>query len=237
MIRIAIVENDLSDASSLREEIERYYALNSFLDYKIEMFANPFAFLDGEGNEYDLIFLDILMPNMNGMDLAFSIRERNSKSILVFVTNLLGYAIKGYQVDALDYIVKPVNGEHLAKTMDKAMNEIKSRESRFIALKNKTSVKVASVKDILYFEADSHLISYYFADGESFSLWSTLKKEAERFDDGIFIKINASQCVNSAHISYFDSNKLIVGGKTLFFSRLYKKEAHKEIMDHFGELV
>ncbi len=237
IVDIAIVENDLNDTSNLKKEVENYFEMIDSIDFKIHTFSNPLTFLDMEKKEYDIIFLDILMPKMNGMDLAHEIRKRNDKSILIFVTNLTSYAISGYEVGVLDYFVKPVNRQHFLKTMDKAMRELRNNEKKFITLKNKTTVKIVSIKDILYFEADSHLITYNFVNDESFSVWGSVKGELDKFDNNVFIRINSSQVVNAHHITSFDNNKIKLGNEVLFFSRSFKKDAYQRIMDYFGSAI
>lgn len=236
MIRIALVENDSKDMASLREAIKNYLEINNLSDCEISEFNNALSFLDNKTN-FDLAFLDILMPNMNGMDLAKKIRESNDMMLIVFVTNLMNYAIKGYEVNAIDYIVKPVNKDHLFKTMDKALKAISSIEKVMITLKNKSSVKVVDSNDVAYLEVSSHLITYHFMGGETFEVWGTLKEEMEKLNANEYIRINNSQVVHIKLITFFDANKVNISKETLYFSRSYKKDAYNAILDYFSSRV
>lgn len=236
MIEIALVENDQKDMDSLKSLISMYFENIQRNDFHITEFNDALSFLDSKMN-FDLAFLDILMPNMNGMELAKKIRESNDMMLLVFETNLMNYAIKGYEVNAIDYIVKPINKEHLFKTMDKAIKAISSIQKILITLKNKTTVKVVDVSNIIYLEVSSHQITYHLLDGETFEIWGSLKDELEKLPKDMFIRISQSQIINAKYISNFDSNKIKLLNETLYFSRSYKKDAYNGILEYLSGRV
>ena len=100
MVRIAILEDDAQDLASLEKCLQQYETEQQ-KSFSLHSFSDPAVFLEGNISDYDLIFLDIDLPTMTGMDLARQIRQRDSLVTLVFVTNLEKYAVNGYEVDAL----------------------------------------------------------------------------------------------------------------------------------------
>ena len=98
---IAIVEDE-REASDLLAGYIRRYAEGKGLDLQVSRFFAARSFFEARGTDFDIIFLDIMLPDGNGMDIAAKIREHDKKSILIFVTNLAHYAIGGYEVGAFD---------------------------------------------------------------------------------------------------------------------------------------
>lgn len=164
------------------------------------------------------------MPHMDGMELAKKIRTTNNKMIIVFTTNLINFAIKGYEVEALDYLVKPINKNHLFKTLDKISYIMKTREDKFVTLKNKTAIKVVPANSITYIEIHSHLISYHFMDGTTFDVWGTLKEEMSKLPENEYVRINSSEILNMQLIKSLNNNEVSINGVgILYISRLFKK--------------
>ena len=107
MYKFAIVEDNEAAAEKLAGFLERYANENNEV-FEIIKFHDALDFLDGYRTVYDAVFMDIEMPGIDGMEAAHRLRRLDQKVILVFVTNMASYAVKGYEVNATDYIVKPV---------------------------------------------------------------------------------------------------------------------------------
>lgn len=236
MIRIAIVENDDRDMTMLKDALMAYLEKIDFKDCSLSTFANALDFLDDTTHKYDLVFLDILMPHMDGMELAQKIRQTNDKMMIIFTTNLTNFAIKGYEVNAYDYLVKPINVDHLASTMDKAIRILKQHDDSFISLTNKTSVRMVNLRSILSVEISSHLITYHFIDGTTFDVWGTLNEEMKRLPEREYVRVNKFQLINMAHINSIKNGVVYaVDGRYSFaMSRIYKKDATTKILSYFG---
>ena len=106
VVEIAIVEDQRQEADILKKLLSDYAATHD-REFAVEWFDEPKKFLDAFDGKFDLVFLDIQMPDINGMDVARKIRERDTDVIIVFVTNMIQYAVEGYSVQASDFIVKP----------------------------------------------------------------------------------------------------------------------------------
>ena len=109
MIEIAIVEDDQQEQQRLLQYLRRYEEDHQ-QNFLFSVFDNAFDFLESK-KSFDIAFLDIMMPNMTGMDAAEKLRTYNNRTVIIFVTTMVQFAIKSYEVDALDYIVKPVSYE------------------------------------------------------------------------------------------------------------------------------
>ena len=103
MVNIAIVEDNENEANRLLEYLDRYAAENNEL-FSYRYYPEANAFLEERERTFDIVFMDIMLPGINGMEAAQRLRKSNSRTVLIFVTNMTSYAIKSYEVDALDYI-------------------------------------------------------------------------------------------------------------------------------------
>ena len=128
MYTIAIVEDDKTQAASLKEYLLRYAAENGEA-FAVKTFSNAVIFLENYTAVYDVVFMDIKMPYLNGIAAAHKLRELDKGVLLFFITSLTQYAIRGYEVDALNYIVKPVEYNEFALKFKKAVDRLAEKKS------------------------------------------------------------------------------------------------------------
>lgn len=107
MLKIAIVEDEEEEVALLEEGIKRFFA-ESGTEYITAVFRNGMKFLEGYRGDCDVVLMDIEMPLLDGFRTAQKLREIDPSVTLIFITNMPNYAVKGYEVDALGFIVKPV---------------------------------------------------------------------------------------------------------------------------------
>ena len=127
MIRIAIVEDNENEAKTLSSLLERY-GRDHGEEFQIRHFQNALRFLDQYQPDFELIFMDIDMPYMNGIEATKKLRQIDENVVLLFVTALAQYAVQGYGVGALDFLVKPINYAIFESKMGRAMNAMKKKE-------------------------------------------------------------------------------------------------------------
>ena len=132
-VKIAIVEDEAASAQLLEECLLRYRT-EAGAEMMITRFSNAEELLRDYRGEFDLLFMDVDMPGINGIDASRRLREMDSRVVLIFVTNLAQYAIYGYEVDALDYILKPVNYYALKLKLRKALEVVRSRAPALMML-------------------------------------------------------------------------------------------------------
>ncbi len=255
MIRIAIVEDEKENRKLLREYLDNFAAEKGEKLFVTEFIDGVQIAFDHTG-EFDLIFLDIEMPGMNGMDAAEKLREKDENVMLIFVTNMAQYALKGYEVQAFDYVLKPLSYKSFSIKFARALKEIKSRGAggRQIALQNKDGLHRINVSDIRYVEVMNHDLIYHlgrvsipekdsgkndrarerqlpFDSEKTLELRGTLKEAAAELEDFGFLQCSSSYLVNPEFISSVQGNELLVDGTRLPISRGRKKEVLEKLAD------
>ena len=145
MYRFLIIEDDPAAADKREQFVTRYLGERG-IDAAIDKLSTAFEFIELK-QHYDLVFMDIDLPGINGMEAAAMLRERDHDTLLVFVTDLAKYAVKGYEVDALDFIVKPISYQGIALRMDRVVRALETRPSKVIAVSGRQGVSVFPAPD------------------------------------------------------------------------------------------
>lgn len=135
MFKIAIIEDDENYAKLLEQHINTF-AQSSDTRFRVSVFQSGISFFYKTSELFNIIFLDIEMPTLNGIETAKKIRETDSNVTIIFVTNMAKYAISGYEVDAMDFMVKPIDYFNFKVKFEKAIN-IQSKKKQFEYTRNK----------------------------------------------------------------------------------------------------
>ena len=180
-------------------------------------------------NQVDCIFLDIEMPELNGIDFVKSLSENNVKTSIVFVSAYSNYAIEGFKVSATDFLLKPYSFEDFERTVSKIKHQknlenlLKQNDDIFIKIDAK-QVKI-KLSSILYIESMKDYLKIYSEEKElPYIPLMTLKKMKENF-----IQINRSHIINFNKVTSFGKNNLIIGKKEFNLSEKYKSDFEKYI--------
>ena len=182
---------------------------------------------------YDVLLLDIEMPKMNGMDAAREIRKRDQRVLIIFITNMAQYAINGYEVGALDFVLKPIKYFSFSMKLEKALKSVKGQESVNILLEYKDGMKKVSSDEIVYVEIRDHWRHIFTVD-EEYQLLSTLKEFAAKLADYHFICCSSSFCINMKYVTDFQKDIITLNDKTeLKVSRSKKKEVKQALLDYY----
>ena len=144
VLLVAIADDDARDAALLKGYVEEYCAKNS-IAVLTHIFSDGLEFIRSTEN-HDIVFLDIQMGKLDGLETARLLRKIGKESILIFVTNMAQFAIKGYEVDALDFIIKPANAASITYVMDKAMKRTSKNAETPKKEKDMTSVSASTPK-------------------------------------------------------------------------------------------
>ena len=138
---------------------------------------------------YDLILLDIEMPQVNGMDAAERIRNQDQDVVMMFITNIASYAIRGYEVGALDYVMKPITYYGFAMRLGRALKRVKQREQKEILLPLADGVKKLQIQQIYYVEVQNRILHFHTDEGE-YLIRGTMQKVEEELAGYSFAKCN-----------------------------------------------
>jgi len=174
MAKIAVVE----DNTAVREELCGFiakYAQESGRKLDVTPFADGSQIVEPYRPGFDIIFLDIEMPRLGGMPTAERIRQLDPEVVLIFVTNMAQYAIRGYEVDALDFVLKPVSYYQFSTKLERALQRIQRRRGGQVALQVGGGVQLLDTDDILYLETRDRLLHYH-TTADTWSVRGSLQK-------------------------------------------------------------
>lgn len=238
MWQIAIVEDEAQAAATLKEYLLRY-AKEYDQVFNIILFDNAVKFA-GAKRDVDLIFMDIDMPGINGMEAAGLLRTYDQETPLIFVTNLAQYAVQGYEVDALDFIVKPVSYYHFSMRMDKALRVMRRNVHNQISVVTRAGAVAVPYADLIYVETVNHDLVYHLVNPseEELRIRGSLSKLEEELSDGPFLRISSSCIVNLDHVRSIQAGELrMSSGEVLYASRAKKREVLETFTDYLGRSI
>lgn len=227
MISVAIVEDVEYDAWVLRRFFEKY---GSETGEQIETtwYSSGVKFLDSYRANFDVVFMDIEMPEMDGMTTARRLREIDQQVKLIFVTNMAKYAVQGYAVGAMDYVLKPVRYSDIKMRMERIRESLAHREET-ISLSYQGGVKILRMNQIIYIESVSHQITFHTTAGD-FSTRKSMSEWEKLLEDKGFARCNTSYIVNLRFVKEIRGNDVLVGDHELLISRARKQDFIKKLM-------
>ncbi|MGI8351632.1 LytR/AlgR family response regulator transcription factor [Niallia circulans] len=235
MIRIAIVEDDVKYKEQLIEYIRRFEQEKGE-NIEMETFSDGDEIVENYHAQFDIILMDIQMRFMDGMAAAEEIRKMDSEVVIIFITNMAQYAIKGYSVDALDYVLKPISYFAFSERLNRAIERMKKRESRFITIAVKGGVMRLKVSDIYYVESFGHKLNFSM-NKEEIMTTGTMKELEKQLSEFHFFRAHKGYLINLEHVDGMNDNCAIVKGKELLVSR-NKRKAFMEALSHYwGEVI
>lgn len=235
MIKIAVVEDDRQCAENLIRDLNIYQQECKELIETVH-YDNGKAFLENYKADYDIIFMDIKMPVMNGIKASRLLRERDNSVALVFMTNLRQYALFGYEVGASYYLIKPVKYEELAKRLDVIIAKLLKNRDAHITISEKAGMRRILLKDILYIESLGHWCTFHCTDGRLYKKLTALKSLEDDLKDSGFLRCNNSYLVNVAYVDGWNKNEVLINGESIPISRAKKKAFTDSLTRYFGEV-
>lgn len=235
MIKIAIVEDEQMDSVQLQEYLKQYEKEKGE-SIEITTFSDGDELVHKYKPVYDIILMDIEMKFMDGMTAAEEIRKVDTEVEIMFITNMPQYAIRGYAVNALDYVLKPVSYFAFSERLNKAITRIKKRESKMLVINLKGGVFRVDISDIYYIESRGHDIIYFTASGEYITS-GTMREIEEKMLPLNFYRGNKGYLINLAHVDGVKDNCAIVKGKQLVLSRSRRKEFMESLAAYWGEVM
>lgn len=206
-INIAICEDEKIQVDLLEKYVKRWASKNNII-VKIEAFysGEAFEFSWSMDKKYDILLLDIEMKELNGIELAKKIRVEDDLLNIIFITAIPDYIGQGYDVDALNYLLKPVEEEKLFECLDRALKKIPKEEKTILIDVDGEIIRIKQ-EDIFYIEAFSHNIEINIRD-KKFSTRKNISTIEKELDENAFIRCHRSYIVGLKHIKKIGKNDI-----------------------------
>ena len=232
MIRIAMVEDEAAVRKQLQGYIQRYTRQYGTA-FAVTEFSDGVEILDAYRPVYDIVLLDVEMKHLDGMETARRIRALDADVVLIFITNMAQYAIKGYAVGALDYVLKPVPYFAFSQQLQKAVEKVNRHARHYLAVPVEGGLRRLDTVQIYYLESEGHRVHFYTEDGE-FTAPGALKTFEEKLAACPFARCNSGYLVNLAQVRGVQQGVVEVGPYELQVSRPKRKSFLAALADYIG---
>lgn len=225
---IAVCDDDGADRTYICRALETYLR-NRDIDGKVIGYAGAeklYSALESKKLKFDIIVLDVIMSDIDGMTCARFIRRQDTQVQIVFLTSSTDYVFEGYEVNAAAYLVKPVSADKLAAVLDKAIDQIAKMTQESIAITCGGVTKRILLRDILYLESKKNRVMVVLVNGECLAVYASLDEFAHSRQAKWWIRSHKSYIVNFLYVEQFAGDKFVLrNGAIIPISRLYKDNA------------
>ena len=234
MLNIIILEDQEEQANRLSRMLDQYASLHPDFTFSLRLYSRSIPLLTDYKCDADIMFLDIQVPDMLGMDAARRIRAMDNKVMIIFITMLTQYAIEGYSVGAFDYVLKPVRYEEFSSKMDRVCRMLAHQNtSMTLELRTKEEIRRISADDITYIEVANHDILVH-TDREIIRQWGNLKSYEDKLASAHFVRCNACYLVNLKYVRGMTGDLVTVGRDELVISKAKRKDFLTAVAQYKG---
>lgn len=221
MLLISIVDNSEQDIAQLHSLLEIYFRRTGTA-YIQRVYKSGMDFVRSSENS-DIVFLETRLDRLDGLETARIMRKLGSEAQLIFLSRSPELAIQGYAVDALDFLLKPLDPAAVTFALDKAISRIESRSSTFLALKLPNGTASVRANDITYVEVFDHNLVYHTTGGD-YTVRGRLSDVYEKLDHDKFIACNRSFIVNLRHVTAIGGDHVMLGSTKIAVSKSHRRE-------------
>ena len=221
MIRIAIAEDTALFQKQLKQFLAQYKK-ETGCDLSVSMYADGSDLIESYHGQFDIILMDIEMPNMDGMTAAKKIREVDEETVIVFITNMPQFAIEGYSVGALDYILKPLSYYAFSQCLSRILKRLKHSNKTYLFVNSSQGSRKIDASELLYVEVHGHTLIYHMRDGDITTI-GAMREVEDSLKDLPFFRCNKGDLVNLAHVDGIKDGDAVIGNQIVPVSRAKKK--------------
>lgn len=234
MIRVAIVEDEKEYAQIICNYLKRYEKEHS-VQFHVRAFEDGLDIASDYKPEFDIIFLDIQMKHMDGMRAAEEIRKLDEDVAFIFITSTIQFAVQGYMVDALGYVLKPVPYLAFSQIVGKAIRKAERHLTKtYLTVDTESGQMRMEINQIYYMESQGHYILLHTEKGD-FLTSGPLKRFEEELCSRGFSKCHNAYLVNLSHVTGTRQTSLtLTTGVELPVSRMRKKVFLDNLNDYIG---
>lgn len=227
VFKIAVCEDQVEEQDKIKRMIEHYCTYKVLIDVKV--YSSGEALLQELDRNFDVIFLDIQMPGISGLETAATIRKTGSDVMLIFLTGYDDFALQGYEVQAFRFLLKPIQKEVFEEHMEKILeNLFKSRKKAII--KTKTATHFMELNKIHYLEKEEHKVKIVTDEGDLYSM-ASMRHWSEYLKDKDFSLCHGSILINLNHVASYDRRDVFLdSGVILKMSQQRYLNFHQQMM-------
>lgn len=232
---LAIVEDDITQINIFKHYLKKYQKEKS-VDFNIFTYEDGAEItLDYEA-KYDIIFLDIEMKQQDGMTTAQEIRKVDQDVIIIFATNIVQYAISGYSVGALSFLLKPIPYFAFASELTKSIEKINKRHYKPIVITTKDGLIKLTSNEIMFVESFRHNLMIH-THKQVYNIRATIKSMEEDLASFHFEKCNSGYLVNLAYVRGVKNDEVLIDKHRLKISRPKKKAFMEALLQYLGDVT
>jgi len=229
-----VVDDEPLAREALRHLISQYPELNLMASFSNSSSASEFIALDAP----DLVFLDIKMPGLNGMDFAKRIPE---KTLVIFTTAFSEYALESYELDAIDYLIKPIRPERFRQAIEKAAHYLKllhsgnaggdipSFEKEYVYVRANGRHNKINFEELYFIEGLKDYVILHLKDRKIMTNM-ILKEIHQCLPPHVFFRVNKSYIINAMHVNGYNNSSVFIGEQEISLSNVYKSS----FLEHIG---
>ncbi|MHC1723294.1 MAG: LytR/AlgR family response regulator transcription factor [Aminipila sp.] len=230
MISIAVCDDNTIECLSISNKIHDFL-LQTGVEHTILEFFDGAELLESN-NSFDIVFLDIKMKKMNGLKTAELLRKKIKHFILVFVTSYQEYVYQAFDVEAFNYILKPINNNKLAKTLERAIAKNANQRDNFIIInKNREIIKI-NLADVIYFEIQGRVINVHY-NNIIVQYYERLNTLEQKLYGQHFFRCHKSYLINLQYVEKFNKTEISMdNGDTVLLSKRRYDEFSKKFLSY-----
>lgn len=232
MIHIAIVEDEPNFQQQLIGYLHQYEKEQGE-QFQISLFSDGLDVIEAKSHIGDIVLMDIQMRNVDGMKAAKRLRANDKNIIIIFITNLAQYALQGYKVDALDYILKPIQYFAFSQVLQKAVRKVSESKAFYIYVLRDGNMVRLNADQIAYIESRNHQVVIHTWD-DIIIARNTLKNLERELKERAFFRCNNCYLVNLAYAEAVQDGYIVVAGDALQISRAKRKAFLNELAAYIG---
>lgn len=216
-MEIAVLDDD-EYYGNLIESYLHQFSEQEKIELTVFRFQDPIVFMESYKGQYNLLLLDIEMPQVNGVELAKLIRKKDEDVSIIFITNIAQYAINGYEVGAIDYLLKPILYPDFSLKLKRALLRVRKDTKQKLLLKLPSGMVFVKIRDILYVEVREHYLFYHLKD-QVIRIRGTMKEIELRLTKNGFFRCNYCYLVNMKHITRVEDDVIYIENEQLIISK------------------
>ncbi len=228
MLSIAVCDDEVMECCGMAKKIKDILEEQK-IPCKVRQFYNGRELLQA-GESFDILFLDIMMQDMNGLKTAQVFRENAPDKILIFVSSSKQYVFDAYDVEAFQYLLKPVDERKLRNVLQRAVRKTETRPQEFIIISRERQKKKLFLDDIYYFEIKGRMVDIHGTEG-IFTYYAQMGELEDKLRDKGFFRCHKSYLINLKYVDVYNRQEVILeNGEAIMLAKRRYEEFCQEVL-------